>query len=168
MGIRYYAYAFGNDQTEAALANPRAFIGSDPLADAWGFEPHAMVATATLVQAVPEQDLLYLDKAWRHLQALTGPRSETGSARPAFRMFEGQVTMTDEGWIPWCRALVPDEVGLVARDLSDLAGDAAEEGLSRGGICRDEAGYVLHYLNRAKAFVTGLAREGRGMAYMIG
>lgn len=168
MGIRYYAYAFGSDQTEAALAAPRAFIGRDPLADAWGLEPHARVATATLVQTVPERDLLYLDKAWRHLQALTGPRSEAGSPRPAFRMFEGQVTITGDGWIPWCRALAPDEVGLVARDLSDLPGDAAEVGLSRGGTCRDEAEYVLHFLDRAKAFVTGLAREGRGMAYMIG
>ena len=33
MGIRYYAYAFDNDQTDRALANPRAFISQDPLAD---------------------------------------------------------------------------------------------------------------------------------------
>jgi hypothetical protein len=55
MGIRYYAYAFEKDQTDQALANPRAFIASDPLADACGFEPHA---TATL------RALLRRDAAW--------------------------------------------------------------------------------------------------------
>lgn len=36
MGIRYYAYAFENDQTERVVADPRRFISDDPLADAWG------------------------------------------------------------------------------------------------------------------------------------
>ena len=38
MGIRYYAYAFDADQTEAALADPHHFLSDDPLADAWGLD----------------------------------------------------------------------------------------------------------------------------------
>jgi hypothetical protein len=58
LGIRYCACAFDADQTDQAQADPRAFISSDPLADAWGFEPHANPAVATSQQRVPERDLL--------------------------------------------------------------------------------------------------------------
>ncbi len=118
MGIRYYAYAFERDQEDQALGDPRGIISSDPLSDAWGFEPHASVAAVTFKQAVPERDMLYLDKAWRYLQQITGPPSATTPARPAYRMFEGRVTMRREGWIPWYRALASAEMAEVARDLA--------------------------------------------------
>ena len=159
MGIRYYAYAFEKDQTQQALADPRSFIGSHPLADAWGFEPHARVATPTFKQAVPERDLLYLDKAWRSLQLVTGP------TRAAFRMFEGSVTPTGLGWHPWIRALTPEDVAEVAEDLRARVDEVATVGLP--AVIEDED-YVLHFLLRARTYVEGLASEGRGMVYMIG
>lgn len=170
MGIRYYAYAFDGDRTDEALADPRAFISSDPLADAWGFEPHALVAVATFEQRVPERDLLYLDKAWRDLQALTGPTQSSGLARPAYRMFEGQVALSEDGgsWTPWVRAVDPAEVRLIAQDLGGLTADVARDHLRREGASEGGAGYVLHFLARARWFVGRLAREGRGMIYRIG
>jgi len=170
MGIRYYAYAFDGDRTDEALADPRAFISSDPLADAWGFEPHARLSVATFEQRVPERDLLYLDKAWQDLQALTGPAQSSGLSRPAYRMFEGQVAMSADGWswTPWVRALDPAEVRLVAPDLSGLAADVARDHRRRDGATQADADYVLQLLGRACTFVGGLAREGRGMAYLIG
>lgn len=160
MGIRYYAYAFEKDSTQQALADPQAFISSDPLANAWGFEPHARVATVTFQQSVPERDMLYLDKAWRALQSVTGP------TRVAFRMFEGDVTMCGLGWYPWYRALTPEEVADVAEDLRVLVEEDATKGLSAlSDRDRDE---VLHFLPRARVFVEGLVSEGRGMVYMIG
>jgi len=168
MGIRYYAYAFEKDQTDQALANPRAFIAADPLADAWGFEPHASVATVTFEQAVPMRDLLYLDKAWPDLQSLTGATSSDGRPRPAFRMFEGEVTMCDGGWHPWVRALTPEEVVEVADDLAALEHEIASVGLVPGGADGEDEDYLLHFLRRARTFVQCLAAEGRGMAYLIG
>lgn len=161
MGIRYYAYAFEKDETHQALADPRAFIGEDPLADAWGFEPHAQVATVTFKQAVPERDLLYLDKAWRPLQVLTG------RTRAAFRMFEGDVTMSGLGWYPWIRALTPEEVLEVAEDLRALEDETPGEGLC-AGISDEDIDYALPFLSRARRFVEALASEERGMVYMIG
>lgn len=161
MGIRYYAYAFEGHQTEQALADPRAFIGADPLADAWGFEPGARVATVSFEQAVPERDLLYLDKAWRELQLLTRPDSPSGRPRPAYRMFEGQVQMCGDGWIPWVRALSPAELIDVADDVADLADELHADSFA-------DRDYVLDFLQRARRFVTDLAAEGRGMAYLIG
>src|SRR5690606_16864602 len=107
MGIRYYAYAFDSDQTGKALADPLTVIGSDPLADAYGLEPGFRQGVTDFRQSLPERDLLYLDKAWPYLQRLTAPRSGGAAARPAYRMFEGQVTYADDGftWRPWVRAL---------------------------------------------------------------
>lgn len=160
MGIRYYAYAFEKDQTAQAFVDPRAFIGSHPLADAWGFEPHARVAAPTFKQTIPERDLLYLDKAWRALQVLTGP------SRAAYRMFEGSVTPSGLGWHPWVRAIAPEDVVDVAEDLRALVDEVATVGLCAGVF--EDADYVLHFLLRARTYVEGLASEGRGMVYMIG
>lgn len=169
MGIRYYAYAFDSDRTEQALAEPRSFIASDPLADAWGFEPHARVASPTFQQRTPARDLLYLDKAWRHLQVLTRPTS-LGSARPAYRMFEGQVALSSDGcsWIPWVRALEPTEVTLIAHDLGELTDETARDGLRRAGTAAGDVDYAVHFLQDARSFVRNLAHDGRGMAYLIG
>jgi hypothetical protein len=164
MGIRYYGYAFDAGRTDEALADPRAFIASDPLADAWGFEPHAQLAVPTFRQTTPDRDLLYLDKAWRELQVLTEP------VRPAYRMFEGQVTMSSDyySWSPWVRALSPAEIRPIAEDLSTITSSAVRARLRRDGGTDDEADYVVQYLEAARRFVRGLARDGRGMAYLIG
>lgn len=158
MGIRYYAYAFEGSETSRALADPRAFIASDPLADAWGFEPHARVSTPSFVQSVSKRDMLYLDKAWPRLQALTGPERDGGIARASYRMFEGDVTMLGDGWLGWYRALAPVEMIDIAQDLRDPAlASAAEHDL-----------YAMHYLQEARTFAEALVADGRGMAYMIG
>ncbi len=109
MGIRYYAYAFGAELTAQAIADPFTILSSDPLADAWGLEPGAAVSVTLFGQTVPERDMLYLDKAWRALQALTEPGPAGRPARPSFRLFEGTVGVGRHGWNPWIRTLHPDE-----------------------------------------------------------
>jgi len=169
MGIRYYAYAFDAASTADALADPRAFIASDPLADAWGLEPHASMSYATSKQASPERDMLYLDKAWAELQVLTEPRGASDPGRPAYRMFEGYVThCEDYSWIPWVRALSPEDVRPIAQDLDLLTPEVARGMLRRRRITGGSADYALHYLEAARAFMRGLVLDGRGMAYLIG
>lgn len=163
MGIRYYAYAFDADVTERALADPRRFISGDPLADAWGMPHGAQCAVASFEQSVPKTEMLYLDKAWSSLQALTAPSVWGSVARPAYRMFEGQVAMQEYGWTPWVRAIAPDEVAEIAEDLAGVLHDFA------GGASRDDdSGYVLDYLERAVGFVKHSASARRGFAYLIG
>lgn len=164
MGIRYYGYAFDADRTAEVLADPRAFISSDPLADAWGMEPHAEYSVATFQQRTPQRDLLYLDKAWRDLQAITGPM------RPAYRLFEGDVTLSSDGysWTPCVRALPPDVIATIADDLIRITPASVRKRFRLWGASALDADYVVQYLETARIFVRGLARDGRGMAYLIG
>jgi hypothetical protein len=170
MGIRYYAYAFDPDMIEWALADPRSFLSADPLADAWGLEPGAAVSFATFRQTLPDSEMLYLDKAWPYLQALTA--SSNGEApRPAHRLFEGQVKMMDGGWEPWVRALHPDEVEVITRDLSTITvGEAEARFRELASLRRDpeDVDYACHYLRRAQEFIGSLTAAGRGLVYMIG
>lgn len=163
MGIRYYAYAFDADMTEQALADPMSFISDDPLADVWGMPHGARSAITNFEQSVPKTDMLYLDKACSAMQQLSAPSTPDEVPLPAYRMFEGQVTMTGYGWIPWARALAPGDVVEVADDLMELQhsvrADAAND---------PETAYVLQFLQRAVAFVRHLAASNRGFAYMIG
>ncbi len=173
MGIRYYAYAFASEQTEKALADPLAVIGSDPLADVLGLEEGFTQGITDFRQSVPERDLLYLDKAWSYLQRLTEPPTPGARARPAYRMFEGHVTYTDGfAWHPWLRTLPPDEVALIARDIETIGDHDIEAGLERyysPQILETESvAYATQFLHRAKNFVRAVASEGRGFAYMIG
>lgn len=183
MGIRYYAYAFDADRTEEALKDPMSVISDDPLADAWGMEPGFSVGVIGERPRAPERDLLYLDKAWHQLQWAVATL-ETGRHDPAgihgsdgacrgtaLRMFEGDVTMTDRGWIPWSRTITPEEARDVCSALG-LIGDADIERVTRqrrrGGEPLGEIDYVLQYMGEARAFVEGVVEEGRGFAYMIG
>lgn len=50
-------------------------IGHDPLADALGLEPGFTEGVTDFKQSLPERDFLYLDKAWPHLQWITGPHA---------------------------------------------------------------------------------------------
>lgn len=112
--------------------------------------------------------MLYLDKAWSDLQALTGPGSGVEPARPAFRMFEGAVTMTGWGWEPWVRAVMPEEVVEIARDLEALTDHEAVAYFVDSGMDADDHEYPVSYLRAARTFVSGLAASCCGMAYMIG
>ncbi|UFU02300.1 YfbM family protein [Ruania suaedae] len=168
MGIRYYAYAFDDDMTERAFADPLCILSDDPLADAWGLVPGAAESPVTGQPRVPPRDMLYLDKAWPLLQSLTAP---DGAARPAHRMFEGEVRMHAEGWDPWIRTLSPEEIPAIARDLAGIdesqvsaCVDRIAPGLRRAG----DLEYAREYLRRAQRFVTDLAAEHRGMVYQIG
>lgn len=172
MGIRYYAYAFDGNLTDQARADPLSFLSDDPLADAWGFEHGATVSTPTFEQAVSRRDMLYLDKAWRHLQCLTAPAEPDVIARPSYRMFEGAVVMHDTGWEPWVRTLTPPEVVAVACDLGNFSDEDLEVRLRESHfVGRDPDGefdYVVSHLRQARTFMANLAAEGRGMVYMIG
>lgn len=172
MGIRYYAYAFDSQLTEQALTDPHSILSDDPLADAWGLEPHAAVSYTTFEQSVPERDMLYLDKAWGLLQDITGQGRPDGQPRPAFAMFEGQVTMHGYGWEPWVRTLTPEGVAKVSRDL-DLITDAEAEALLRRGRhswrnLDDDVSYALTYLAKARTWAAHLVADGRGLVYTIG
>jgi hypothetical protein len=173
MGIRYYAYAFDADLAQQAVDDPHSILSGDPLADAWGLEPHAAMSVATFEQVSPKRDMLYLDKAWSALQSLT--RSGTGSAATGscYRMFEGNVTVHDMGWDPWVRTILPEEVpsirdGLCAIDESEVRSWAHTWRSRHGADDDDELRYVLDYLRQAQEFVESLAVDCRGMVYLIG
>lgn len=163
MGIRYYAYAFDADMTALALADPLSVISDDPLADAWGMPHGAQVAVTNFVQSVPKADMLYLDKAWSSMQALTAPSRPGETPRPAYRMFEGRVTMNGYGWLPWARAIAPEEVVGIAEDLVELQHSVGDDGATD-----QDARYVLDCLQGAVEFLTQVAASNRGFAYMIG
>ena len=157
MGIRYYAYPIAAEDYLRAQADPCPFHGSDPLMDAWG-------------PASSRPEMLYLDKCWQELQALLGPCSGQ-PARPAHQLVEGKVTHVETGWIPYERALSPDQVKGVAADLATVT-DADVVRLLAGYPFRHdpdtEHRYVAQYLASAQKFTARLASEGRGLVYLIG
>lgn len=173
MGIRYYAYAFDAHLAQQAVEDPHSILSSDPLADAWGLEPHASDSIATFRQTSPQRDMLYLDKAWSALQSLTRPSSDDPAAGPSHRMFEGNVTMHGFGWDPWVRTILPVEVPAIRDDLCTF--DEARVRIwartwrsPHGADEEAELRYVRDFLGRAQEFVDSLAAEGRGMVYLIG
>lgn len=173
MGIRYYAYAFDAELARQATDDPESILSSDPLADAWGMEPHASMSVATFEQVSSKSDMLYLDKAWSALQSLTQAASDAPEQAPAHRMFEGRVTMHHMGWDPWVRTLLPEEIPTIRDDLrafdeARVRAWAVDWRSPFGADHEDEIRYVLDFLERAKEFVTELAANGRGMVYMIG
>ena len=172
MGIRYYAYAFDADLAQQAVHDPHSILSSDPLADAWGLEPHAAVSVATFEQVSPKRDMLYLDKAWSALQSLTHPTPDS-PAGSSYRMFEGNVTMHGLGWDPWVRTILPEEVPVIRDDLcaideSRVRAWAESWRSPRVADDEDELRYILDFLQRAQEFVESLAADGRGMVYLIG
>jgi hypothetical protein len=173
MGIRYYAYAFEVDLAQQALDDPHSILSSDPLADAWGLEPHATMSVATFEQVSPKRDMLYLDKAWPALQSLTRPTSGKPAAGSSHRMFEGSVTMHGLGWDPWVRTIRPEEVPAIRDDLCAIDEDRVRAWARtwrspHGADDEAELRYVLDYLGRAQEFVASLAADDRGMVYLIG
>lgn len=172
MGIRYYAYAFDSSITQAVLANPRAYLSADPFADALGLPHGFTMGTTDFQQGPPEEDMLYLDKVWRNLQLMTAPSDPSGECRPAYRMFEGEVTPLGgwEGWLPWVRAIPPQEVAPIADDLDAITRADFVPWYARpdGESVESEAEGVEHFLGRARRFLRGLESAGRGFTYMIG
>jgi hypothetical protein len=160
MGIRYYAYPVAAELAELAAASPHDLIGSDPFFDAWGpvdRRPH----------------MLYLDKAWRNLQAVFGP-SDSGGTCPAFELVRGEVTMRDDGWDPFVRYLDADTTREIAADLANVDECyvmSGIEALRRKEVVADfsaEVDYTIQYLNEAISFTRDLASSGQGLVYMIG
>lgn len=171
MGIRYYAYAFDPELTEAVLADPRAHISPDPFADAIGLPHGFTVGTTDFQQGPRKEDMLYLDKAWRNLQMMTAPSDPFGDCRPAYRMFEGEVSPLEgwEGWLPWVRVILPGEVVAIADDLDTVTRADFIPWFSRhDGAEESEAEDVEQFVRRASEFLRGLEATGRGFTYMIG
>ena len=173
MGIRYYAYAFDGDHAQQAIDNPHSILSSDPLADAWGMEPHASVGVATFEQVSPKRDMLYLDKAWSALQSLTRPDPDDPSTGASYRMFEGHVTIHGLGWDPWVRTILPEELPAIRDDLCAIDEASVREWAHAwrspfGANDEAELRYVLDFLTRAQRFAESLAADGRGMVYLIG
>lgn len=89
--------------------------------------PHGAVdAVTNFEQSVPQAEMLYLDKAWSGLQRLTAPIDPEVVPRPAYRMFEGEVTPDELGWISWVRAVMPDDVPTIAADLPNVLREARQ------------------------------------------
>lgn len=175
MGIRYYAYAFDGSITQEVLADPRAYLSADPFADALDLPHGFTMGTTDFQQGPAEEDMLYLDKAWRNLQMMTKPSDPAGESRPAYRMFEGEVTPLGgwEGWLPWVRAIPPGEVARIADDLdaitrADFIPWPTRHNSEWGDEEESEAEYLDYHLDRARSFLRGLERSGRGFTYMIG
>ncbi|WP_161897270.1 DUF1877 family protein [Gordonia spumicola] len=114
---------------------------------------------------------LDLDKAFRSLQNFTGPRPGM-PARPAFAMFEGAVTNTGCGYLPFERALGAREVQAIAADLATIDDEDVAADVRAHPVYRDpddrEVEYVLTYLRQAREFMSSLAANGQGMVYTIG
>lgn len=168
MGIRYYAYAFESDMIEQALANPRHFLPSDPLADAWGMEAGVAIGAPTFKQSTPESDLLYFDKAWSDLRRAIGL-----PGRPARRMLEGEVLLLDDyGWEPVLKVITPQEAADIARDMEGIEEEEVEIALRSNwaamSVETEDVSHVMSYFHRAREYVMGVAAAGRGFVYMIG
>ena len=160
VGIRYYAYPVAAELADIAECSPRDFISSDPLMDAWG----------------PQEErppMLYLDKCWRNLQVVLGPRG-TEKARVAYELVRGEVTMRADGWDAFVRYLEPTTVGSIAGDLAAVDECQVMDGVAELRRQRpiddyaSEVDYTLEYLSAAVGFTTDLARQGKGLVYLIG
>ena len=160
MGIRYYAYPVAQDLVGLALQSPEKFLAEDPLADAWQL-------------GRDRPPMLYLDKCWSELQALLGA-SEDRPARRSFALVEGAVTHTDEGWLPFYRALSPYDVRQVADDLAKVDANDVNRLLAEHPRWGEHHGeemereYINQYLTDAQSFTAELSRDGLGLVYMIG
>jgi hypothetical protein len=164
MGIRYYAWPLHPDLIDLARSYPEAFAADDPFADAWFTE---------------NAGNCYLDKAWSGLQiVLGGSIGPASGRRPAFSLVEGDVTMTDLGWIAHFGVLDPIQLRRAARDLEQvLVAHVPPESkrdkarMSRrflAPIAMGDRDYVVEHLEVLKGFVGPLAASGMGMVYMIG
>lgn len=161
MGIRYYAYPVAASDMDAALKHPEAFVGSDPLSDAWGLEPVGPNEYAMGVN--PRPRMLYLDKCWGLLQTLTHPLE---NPRPAHKLVAGDVIPTGFGWYPHFAALGPADVSLVADDLDDIAQKRLDEFCA--DLNEDDADYLRFHFDAARTFTRALSENGEGLAYTIG
>lgn len=167
MGIRYYAYAYGTVQTDCVEQDPPGIVVDELIADAWEFESDDAVSTLTGEQRLPERDILYLDRAWMHLQRVTAPQNGE-PIRPAHRMFQGEPSWAGR---PVERTLSPQAVVEISADLALVIDDEVAERVRAQPCFGDpdgEVDYVLDHLARAREFVKELVRSGRGMIYMIG
>ena len=158
MGIRYYAYPMTAEQYPLAVENPCRFHGADPLMDAWA-------------PGDDQPEMLYLDKCWHELQVLLGPESGV-TDRPALQLVEGLVADVGIGWIPYERALSPVQVQAVAADLPTIGESDIRRSLPAlihwNDAPEQEYRYVAQYLAAAQEFTATLARNHRGLVYMIG
>lgn len=161
MGIRYYAYPVAASDIDAALANPEAFVGSDPLSDAWGLEEIEPNAYKMGVYERPR--MLYLDKCWNLLKRLTRPDFKP---RPAHKLVEGNVTSAGLGWYPYFGTLTPDDVALVADDLDAIAEGDLEAFCAT--LPEEDVDYLKEYFAEARTFTRALTEQGEGLAYTIG
>lgn len=165
MGIRYYAYPVDPEHTATAAATPELFLGQDPLSDAWGLVPIGDSIYA--IDAKPRPEMLYLDKCWRLLQALTRP--EEGECRPAHILFAGYDRGGRYDYQPFLKALNPSEVAVAASDLATIGNEDLDRLFTRAspGWIGDR-NYLEQYMSQAVEFTTELRSRGWGMVYMIG
>lgn len=163
MGIRYYAWPLHPDLVDLARSYPEAFAADDPFGDAWFTE---------------NAGNCYLDKAWSGLQIVLASGGWRGGRRPAFSLVEGDVTMTNHGWIAHFGVLDPVQLRRAARDLEQVPVSAVPRESKRdrarlgtsflAPIGMGDRDYVVEYFGVLKGFVHTLEQARLGMIYMIG
>lgn len=185
MGIRYYANAFAANMADRVIEDPTVAFPQGSCTDRWGArQPMGVVGprhaswhpnpSVSLSGLGPQQPLLYLDKAWRPLQLLTGPNPMIASpGRPAFEMFRGMPSVGPTGsCTPFWRAINPRLVAAISVDLDELRGVQLERQIGRrfpnlhvGDMVYE---YLVVNLDRVRTYVQEAADRGAGIAYMIG
>ncbi|MDE9364104.1 DUF1877 family protein [Luteipulveratus sp. YIM 133132] len=153
MGIRYYAHAVlpHNVQAEQELLD--GYYQRAPLMQRLSLEN-------------PDHDC-DLDKAWSRLQRLLEPQDDE-PPRAAYRLFEGQVIMANEGehW-PYMRVVGPAEVVTGAADLATVTRFDVRAAVHTGRIRPDDEDEVAHFLGRAQRYFARAAENGWAVSYTI-
>ncbi|KYH46019.1 hypothetical protein AZH51_10215 [Branchiibius sp. NY16-3462-2] len=173
MGIRYSAVAFDAHLSDIARESPYRVYRRDPFDRLKGIGCLPTCDHSSRDWHEPCRGCLLLDKAWRDLQMLTEPEWPE-AARPAYRMFEGDVTYGTD-WseeFPWVAAIQPEDVPAIRDDLLTLGVDdfapAVQRRRRNSDPVTDCFDYEVMFLEHAKKFMTWLAEDGRGMVYLIG
>ena len=158
MGIRYLAIAIDEADYAHLAKGPCPTCGERPHIRELDYDDE-------------ERDVLDLDKAWSHFQRLFELND-----RVALELVAGRVTDTPRGWISHQGLLSPEAVSLVARDLATVTSEDVREFLARRPSWgssdedrdRQDFGYLVEYLERAKVFTARAADQQRAITYFIG
>ncbi|CAN5586568.1 hypothetical protein BH10ACT7_BH10ACT7_15260 [soil metagenome] len=157
MGVRYIAVAVNEQDYERVKTGPCPSCGSMPEArERENYGPSS-----------PET--LDLDKSWSCLQHFF----QASGFRHAFRLVEGDVVHTSDGWIPHQGAIAPSAMKDIVADLDAAKRVALREHFRRDGAWRDDRAeqdfiYTGHFLERAREWVHEVEQCGFGIVYYIG
>ncbi|QGU02572.1 hypothetical protein CKALI_08560 [Corynebacterium kalinowskii] len=162
MGIRHDAYEIDPRFLELAELQSAKFFINSPQCDAhclilawamgWQFEE------SPLNSPIVFDNWLSVDKAWRPFQQVLAP------SRPAYALFEGQVTHTESGWIPYFGIVYPDQLQAAVSDLKTLTNEEIDKALP----WEQDRQWVRDILESHIPRLEKVCAAGWGLAYRIG